>query len=76
MCVIKQINSANEDVPPQWCYLWYMQALEKLDLMVDRSRVKKTVYRTDTELACRYVLWNKMERLTNTLLPAHPEFNS
>lgn len=33
MCEVKQINSANEDVPPQWHYLWYIQAYKLIGII-------------------------------------------
>lgn len=39
MCEIKQIQSANEDVPPQWCSVWYMQAL-KLKGFLDNQTLR------------------------------------
>ena len=65
-CEAKQINSANEDVSPQWCYLWSRQGQLFLFKILRHSCF---VY------PCRDVLRNKAERLTNTFLPAFREVN-
>lgn len=49
MCEIKQINSANEDVPPQWCYLWYMQAFLVLDFLNCEIASPPSADRNDVE---------------------------